>query len=306
MESPEAISGRWGVVRAEWLFHPDVGVDEFALLACLTTYQDKAGFCWPSQSTLAARLKRSRPWIIKVLNRLEELGLIERTRRTRGDGGLRSCLYRIVPSEPAAGGKDQDDAVLKQSPEQSPGMGSPTASLSGSDRDRGCPEGDTNQTQPIQERISLPREGEPASDGVAKQVPQGWMPSAEDLAWAAQAHPSIDAAALTEAFITGCRAKGYRYIDAGCAWRGWFANQERWRQERGERSHERAVQVHEHSAHRTDRHAGQAGSKQWIGTGQRTGAGSGRDERNAAAADACLERILARRAGHPSAGVDPR
>src|SRR3954469_11132886 len=130
MESPEAISGRWGVVRAEWLFHPDVGVDEFALLACLTTYQDKAGFCWPSQSTLAARLKRSRPWIIKVLNRLEELGLIERTRRTRGDGGLRSCLYRIVPSDPAADGKDQDDAVLKQSPEQSPGMGSPTASLS--------------------------------------------------------------------------------------------------------------------------------------------------------------------------------
>jgi hypothetical protein len=285
MESPEAISGRWGVVRAEWLFHPEVGVDEFALLACLTTYQDKSGLCWPSQSTLAARLKRSRPWIIKVLNRLEELGLIERTRRTRGDGGLRSCLYRIVPAEASSG----------------PG------------HDRDCHDGDMNQTQQIQERLSLPRKPERAPDGVAKPIPEGWAPSAEDLAWAAETHPDIDAGALTEAFVTGCRAKGYRYIDAGCAWRGWFANQERWRREREGESHDdaggtakstcgkamgRGVDRGLHQGKRPSGAAGQAGPEYRPG--------SDLANRNTAAADACLERILARRAGHPPAGDGPQ
>jgi hypothetical protein len=285
MESPEAVSGRWGVVRAEWLFHPDVGVDEFALLACLTTYQDKSGLCWPSQSTLAARLKRSRPWIIKVLNRLEELGLIERTRRTRGDGGLRSCLYRIVPAE------------------------APVTVSSRPGDDRGCHDGDMNQTHPIQERISLPREAERAPSSVAKPIPEDWKPSAEDLAWAAETHPDIDAEALTDAFVTGCRAKGYRYIDAGCAWRGWFANQERWRREREEQSRDgaggaaksmrgKAVGWGRRQENQASRATGQAGP------GYRPGADLA--GRNAAAADACLERIMARRTGHPPAGNGPR
>ncbi|MGF7211396.1 hypothetical protein GGE65_006013 [Skermanella aerolata] len=290
MESPEGISGRWGVVRAEWLFNPDVGVDEFALLACLSTYQDKAGLCWPSQSTLAARLKRSRPWIIKVLNRLEQLGLIERTRRLRGDGGLRSCLYRIVPSEACAIGIAAD-AV-------------PEHASSGPRHDRGCHGDDMNQTHPIQERISLPREAERVSGGVAKPVPDGWTPSAQDLAWAAKTHPGIDAEALTKAFVTGCRAKGYRYIDVGCAWRGWFANQERWRREREGNSHDGAGERAKPSLGKgTGRAGNPSGAPGKAGAEHRTGADLA--GRNAAEADACLERILARRTGHPPAGNGP-
>ncbi|EWY40842.1 hypothetical protein N825_33470 [Skermanella stibiiresistens SB22] len=286
-------------MRAEWLFHPDVGVDEFALLACLATYQDKRGFCWPSQTTLATRLKRSRPWIIKVLNRLVELGLIERTRRVRDDGGLRSCLYRIVP---------EAEKALEQA---------------GPEGDRGCPTGDTNQDHPIQETLSLPRgsaadEPEHSIDAprrIAKQVPIDWRPSEEDLAWAAETHPAIDAAALTEAFVTGCGAKGYRYIDVGCAWRGWFANQQRWKQERENGSHDRQARRPNERAGtgsvRSDRDAvsgqrtGNARAGHQRAGGERRQGDPGLAERNASAADACLERLMARRARHSPAGAGP-
>src|SRR3712207_4564396 len=86
---------RYGIVRADWIDHPEVGDDEIAVLAILALHADAEGVCWPSQQTIANRLGRSRPWVIAVINRLVELGLVERTRRRHESGGLRSCLYRL-------------------------------------------------------------------------------------------------------------------------------------------------------------------------------------------------------------------
>ena len=42
-------SGGWGIVRADWVNHPEVGPDELALLALLSLYANQDDACWPSQ-----------------------------------------------------------------------------------------------------------------------------------------------------------------------------------------------------------------------------------------------------------------
>jgi hypothetical protein len=331
----ETLPARWGIVRAEWLFHPDIGVDELAMLACLSTYLNRQGYCWPSQKTLAARLKKSRPWVIKVLNRLVETGLVVRTRRERKDGGLRSCLYRM-PTPDFTGAVVLDDkpstnapADAQEHPERVP------SEQACPERDRDCRDGDMNHQHKIQDSLSQERasaqNGERASgkaiqemvrrQGVARQVPDGWTPSAADLAWAAEAHPDMDAEALTRAFVHASWAKGYTYVNLGCAWRSWFANQRRWKEER----HDRFVRsrTEKRSCRNQESPEPPLGSDNTRSSGPRQtvqpsraapdqhacqsvyhncGPQSGLVERNGAAADACLERVLARRAGSGFAG----
>ena len=115
------VSGGWGIVCAHWVNHPEVGPDELALLALLSLYAGKDGACWPSQSTLADRLKRSRSWVIRVLNSLEATGLVTRSQRQAARGRRTTCLYtlvghaEIVKGTPAAQGthrnRDADDRV---------------------------------------------------------------------------------------------------------------------------------------------------------------------------------------------------
>ena len=50
--------GKTALVRAL----TGVDADRLAVMAALCTYADEAGFCEPSQATLARRLSRSRPW----------------------------------------------------------------------------------------------------------------------------------------------------------------------------------------------------------------------------------------------------
>jgi len=91
--------------------NPEVGADEIAVLAVLSTYTGRDGTCWPSQSTLAGRLKRSRPWVISVLNELERLGLIRRERRHAKGGAMRSCLYEIIDHRDIVAAMRQDEEV---------------------------------------------------------------------------------------------------------------------------------------------------------------------------------------------------
>ena len=88
--------GRVAVIYADWISHPDTGVDEIAVLTVLALHADREGVCWPSQALLARLLNRSRPWVNKVVTRLCALGLLRKTRRHRDDGGNRSCLYQLV------------------------------------------------------------------------------------------------------------------------------------------------------------------------------------------------------------------
>ncbi|HEV7370708.1 helix-turn-helix domain-containing protein [Arenibaculum sp.] len=137
---------RFGIVPAAWFADPALGADEIAVLAALAVHANPQGLCWPSQAVLARSLKRSRSWVIKVINRLEAAGALERTRRTAANGAMRTCLYRLArrqhpggprqrPSasagaerawgevaadapEPDAGSEDEADAAGKAGPEE--------------------------------------------------------------------------------------------------------------------------------------------------------------------------------------------
>jgi DNA-binding MarR family transcriptional regulator len=220
------VSGGWGIVCADWVNHPEVGPDELALLALLSLYAGKDGACWPSQSTLADRLKRSRSWVIRVLNSLEATGLVTRSQRQAARGRRTTCLYtlvghaEIVKGTPAAQGthwnRDADDRVAShhvaetEQEHQNPAI----AGLS-------------RRTQAGGESPFVSRQAEGNERSSARSMPpENWVPSPADRAFAAEHAPGVDADRFARVFIESCRSHGYRYVNHSAAFRTWLLN--RW------------------------------------------------------------------------------
>lgn len=199
-------ASRWGRIPAWWLDHPDLDADGFAVLAALATFADEQGVCWPSQSTLAAKLKRSRPTINRILQRLDDIGLVGIEHRRGRDGSRLSCLYRLRVERhgdmPAADAirpvpaEDRDDSVVNAP----------------------CPPASQEQLQSEQNPDSLATGGR----GPAHDVPADWMPGADDLAWARSRFGTVDLGRHVEGFVLRCQAHGYRYRDISAAWRAWL------------------------------------------------------------------------------------
>ena len=188
---------RVAIIKEEWVRHSDVGPDELAVLCVLALHANKDGVCWPTQGLLAELLGRSRPWVNKVIGRLVEIGLVQKTHRTRDDGGDRACLYRLV-----------DDTV-------------------DSSGDTGSHAYDSVTTKPESKQDS-PRADTPIVVELDLKTPdERWQPSDSDLCWAIDRFPTADLQANVDRFVSRCRAKGYRYRDLGAAWRSWLADDER-------------------------------------------------------------------------------
>jgi hypothetical protein len=278
-----AFSGRFGMIPATLTRCEAVGLDEIGVLAVMSTYADREGHCRVSQSTLARILKRSRPWVIKTLNTLEELGLVERTRvvdpRT---GARRACAYRLrfdlLPGASEIHPPTGDTDLPGPAPSDCPGC------------DRGGHRHDTIQTTPEQNELSLGRRERERvrSDEGSSIVSADWQPSAADLAWASETHPWLDTDQLTRQFVAGSASKGYRYQNLSAGWRSWAENQANWRKRDDFRQPRRDPLPRQPAdrtarSHPTDSRADLAAA-------------------NGAAAHACLERILARRAVSAPAG----
>lgn len=76
------------------------GNDRLVLIA-LADHADDDGVCFPGQEKLALRLGVSERTLNRVMSRLEEAGLIERSRRYREFDGFRtSDLYQLFPDSP--------------------------------------------------------------------------------------------------------------------------------------------------------------------------------------------------------------
>ena len=195
-------TSRWGKIPAWWLDHPDLDADGFAVLAALATFADEHGRCWPSQSTLALKLKRSRPTINRILQGLSDIGLVSIEHRRGRDGARLSCLYRlrlvrdVAAEKEAVQPADRDDSSLNAP----------------------CPTASQEHLHSKQIPDSLAER----ERGPMREVPQGWMPAADDLAWARGRFGAIDLTQHVEGFTLRCRAHGYRYRDVGAAWRSWL------------------------------------------------------------------------------------
>ncbi len=197
-------TGRWGKIPAWWLDHPNLDADGLAVLAALATYADDEGTCWPSQSTLAAKLKRSRPTINRILQRLDEIGLVEIVHRRGSNGARLSCLYRLrfVAADEAAVTSAVPAIDRDDSPANAP-----------------CPTPSQKQFHSEQ----LPDSLSGCTREPLQEVAEDWIPDAADLSWARARFSHVDLARHSEGFVLRCRAHGYRYRDVGAAWRSWLA-----------------------------------------------------------------------------------
>jgi hypothetical protein len=216
-------SGPWGLMRADWPDHPDVGVDEIAVLSVLSLYTGRDGTCYPSQKTLAARLKRSRGWVIGVLNRLATLGLVTREQRKSAGGRRGTCTYTV------AGHAEAVQAMFLSA------LADPDAPDSADDSNRVAVHrvagGEQEQDNPAKAGLSSTR-GESSSGGKPPSLPKAsvppadWMPSPTDLAFAALHAPGVDPYRFAALFVASCQAHGYRYRDHSAAFQAWLLN--RW------------------------------------------------------------------------------
>ncbi|CAO3439355.1 helix-turn-helix domain-containing protein [Azospirillum argentinense] len=206
MTSTTDTASRWGKIPAWWLDHPDLDADGFAVLAALATFADENGVCWPSQSTLAAKLKRSRPTINRILQRLDDMGLVGIEHRRGRDGSRLSCLYRLRIAQDGAATQPQLRPVRDHDRDDSPANAP-------------CPTPSQEQLHPEQIPDSLASGGR----GPVRDVPEDWMPTATDFTWARSRFGTVDLGRHVEGFVLRCQAHGYRYRDISAAWRAWLS-----------------------------------------------------------------------------------
>ena len=218
MTDHNANPNRWGRIPAWWLDHPDLDADGLAVLAALSTYADDMGVCWPSQATLAGKLKRSRPTVNRILGRLEALGLVAIEHRRSASGGRLSCRYRLALTVTGSAGASAGEGARVDSPADSA-------------TDSPCPAASHEQPEPEQipdtlHRRACGRQGidreSPVAEPVAGQVAEDWTPAPADRQWAATRFPTVDLDRHAERFVQQCRAHGYRYRDVTAAWRSWL------------------------------------------------------------------------------------
>jgi DNA-binding Lrp family transcriptional regulator len=209
---------RWGKVPAWWLLHEGIDADRFCLLAAMATYADDEGLCDPSQATLARRLKRSRPWVNRVVARLADEGFLEKTVRARRNGGTTSCLYRLRLAPPSSGVAPVTERVAESD--------SPSHR-----RDTSQPEAKQIQdSRPAARRAGRAHEGGEAgappgtkAELEARREPdRDWLPCEEAVAEALRLCPDADLDEHTARFVSRCRAKGYRYARLDDAWLDWL------------------------------------------------------------------------------------
>ena len=212
---------RWGKVEGWWLHHPNTDADHICVLAALSTYADDHRICYPSQATLARHVKRSRPWVNRVIAELTAMGLIRKTARTKtNNAGTTSCEYRLVdrPEELEIGAAPVTD------------MTSPSH-----DHDAPCQEGDMTQPITKQNNTRPVRPGPTDYHGLEKMVrparpphvavPADWTPSHDAMTRATTLCPNTDLQVHVVKFVTRCRSKGYLYQADGRddAWLSWLA-----------------------------------------------------------------------------------
>ncbi len=247
---------RLAILPEAYLTHNEVGADEIAVLAALSLHTNfKTGTCFPSQGLLAKLLNRSRPWVNKVISRLVELGLLERTHQSRHDGGERACLYRLIglplkskspcPTLSESSASPEDDRAsqpidtachdydsIKVEQENQTVTHTTNASVISNDVSEVLPPTPTDAL-PLQVAIEPAKPVVPSLD---------WVPSDADLIYMLERFPSVQPdmiTQMTERFLLRCQAKGYRYLNISSGWRTWIADDLRKAKEGGQRGYSR-------------------------------------------------------------------
>lgn len=105
---------RYTLFAARAVFDERLTAMDVRVLAALGTFTDRQGWCHPSQTTIAARIGTSRPWVNASIKRLVEAGYVQTVKQQRESGAQAVSLYRILIDLPAP---EAVDAALGQSGE---------------------------------------------------------------------------------------------------------------------------------------------------------------------------------------------
>ncbi|UEM25357.1 helix-turn-helix domain-containing protein (plasmid) [Skermanella mucosa] len=287
------MGSRWGTVAASIMRRPGISVAAKAVYAALATYADRAGWIWVRQETIATDLGRSRAWVHAAISELESEGVVLHDRQFI-EGRQRASRYRLLDGL----ARQAADAIKPVSKE--PDHAVKPADTSHHDEIIIS----LSQDEGEQNRSSIQSEGKPAAPDVST-IPDGWLPTPADIAWARGRIPALDVSAFTETFVLSCQAKGYRYADPSAAWRRWLIEPKGAlplaRSGPKPSSTETPIETSTDKDRRHDRDPRpHRGSDFPSRVPERLG---GLAEQNAGRAAACLERILGRRAVAASAGA---
>ncbi|QQP93485.1 helix-turn-helix domain-containing protein (plasmid) [Skermanella sp. TT6] len=303
-----SVGSRWGTVAASVMRRPGLSVAAKAVYAALATYADRVGWIWVRQETIASDLERSRAWVHAAIAELEAQGLILHDRQYI-EGRQRASRYRL--QDGMARRAEAGDGTR-------PGIG--TAAEVSEGPDAAVEPADTSHHDESTDsrKAGAGESAQPVREA-ARPVAADWVPTGADVAWARTRHPDLDVLAFTESFVLSCQAKGYRYADPSAAWRRWLLepkgglpllNSQNACPQNARRSPDQESS-HGNRTHETVTPAGrQRGDSRRFpsesGRKPQVAAGRGPDpdiaDRNRERAAACLDRLLGRRAGDPSAG----
>ncbi|MBK8160860.1 MAG: helix-turn-helix domain-containing protein [Rhodospirillaceae bacterium] len=226
--------GRYTKIAASAAFDRSISAEAFRVLAALGTYADAGGVCFPSVSTIAARLGLSRRQIQRHLRAIEAAGyLITETRkRTDGMGGFGSNVYRVFTE----GDASSDDAMLPENTPSDDGHGvtgrqamrHPTAGMASSEGTIIASSGDALM-YPLKE----PTTKAPKVKGVASapptdkatrgsRLPDDWTPGEVGAAFARELglDPNRVFASFRDFWLGAAGAKGVK-ADWPATWRNW-------------------------------------------------------------------------------------
>jgi DNA-binding MarR family transcriptional regulator len=270
--------------------HPDCGCEEQGIYGFMSTHACRRGYLWLGLATIAEAVKLDRGKVRRRLEKMTALGFIERL--PHPDPAIRCWMYRLK------GHAQLIDGLLRED-------GGPKAELSqNSAAERVSAASERHDEHEHLEHLTedslsgaMPRaagepdmkvgtgseRGEPAAPESPVPLSPEWTPSEADLAFAGTARSDLtasDVAAVTTKFVR--RYGGQRLPDPSSIFRSWI---------------KREIKSDVHRArHRTTG----SSTGDTPRTGPRLHDSRGIAERNRAAADDCLRRILARRTEHLS------
>jgi hypothetical protein len=200
------------------LFKQLEGLDanEVALLVTLHQFADAGGTCFPSHDAIAAKLKRSRRWVLTGLKQLEITGRIKITTRV-SKSGQTSNVYSLRGAQNLHSAETLGVQNLH------------SAESLGSDLPNGQTPVNPRCAKFAHELKKEDSKNTPTLGGrvvnMQLPIPQGWYPSNAIVARAMLLFPDTtdqELADHTAKFTIRCRAKGYPYADFDEAWLDWF------------------------------------------------------------------------------------
>lgn len=168
---------RFTLFAARAVFDERLTAMDVRVLAALGTYTNKQGWCRPSQTTIANRLKTSRPRVNASVRSLVSAGYVQAVSQSSERRGREVNLYRVLLD---ASAPEAVEAAVQEIETERNSIDSPPVSPA----DRGVSAGGTPPVSPadieLTQEINTPLTPQ---GGRGRRLPADWQPRAEEIAF---------------------------------------------------------------------------------------------------------------------------